>query len=296
MNPAVVAVVVTYGPDDRTARLIFALADHCRVVVVDNGSSPAALAHIDDAVSVAGAELICLGANTGIAHAQNVGVVRARELGADYVLLSDQDSLPDAGMVATLRERLESTPGCGAVGPYIADNKPGGDELVYVDRTWGPRRACREELAQPALEAAFLLASGCLIPLSVLAEVGPMNEAYFIDHVDLEWCLRARRRGYAMVVDTSARLDHSLGDETVTLPGRVQPVHLHGPIRCYYLTRNTIFLLRSGLLPWRWTLGYAVWLAKFAAFHALLADRKGERVAKLIAGLRDGLLGRGGAF
>ena len=298
------AVVVTYGPDARTAALIEALARQCAVVVVDNGSAPAALAEIADAVRRAGAQLIELGTNTGIAHAQNAGILRARKLGVDYVLLSDQDSLPDARMVATLVDRLERGTGAeatggtgapiGAVGPYIAENKPGGDELVYVDRHWGPRRASAEELAQPAVEAAFLLASGCLIPMRVLEEVGPMNEAYFIDHVDLEWCLRARKRGYRMVVDTGAKLEHSLGDATVQLPGRTQPVHVHGPIRCYYLARNTIFLLRSGLLPWHWRTGYVVWLAKFAAFHSLVADRRAERITQLAAGLRDGLLGRGG--
>lgn len=291
-----VAVVVTYGPDHRAGTLIAALARQCRVLVVDNGSAPDELAALGSLTAAVGAELIALGANTGIAHAQNVGIIRARALGARYVLLSDQDSLPDAGLVATLEARLESDQAIGAAGPHIAENKPGADELVYVDRRWGPRRADAATLAATSVEAAFLLASGCLIPVRVLEEVGPMNEAYFIDHVDLEWCLRARKRGYRMVVDTAARLEHSLGDNTVQLPGRAQPVHVHGPIRCYYLTRNTIFLLRSGLLPWRWRAGYLVWLAKYAAFHALLANDRRQRIAKLAAGLRDGLLGRGGAF
>ncbi|QOQ38299.1 glycosyltransferase family 2 protein [Trueperella pecoris] len=293
---SVVAVVVTYGPDSATARLIRALARQCRVVVVDNGSTPQDLATISGAIDDAGATLVTLGDNTGIAHAQNVGILRAKEMGASYVLLSDQDSLPDAELVATLRARLDSSPGCAAAGPYIAENKPGGDELVYVDRRFGPRRAHAEELAAGTIEAAFLLASGCLIPMRVLDEVGPMNESYFIDHVDLEWCLRARKRGYRLIVDTGARLEHSLGDETVRLPRRTQPVHLHGPIRCYYLVRNTIFLLRSGLLPARWRIGYLVWLAKFSAFHALLADRRRERIAKIVAGVRDGVVGYGGRF
>lgn len=292
----IVAVVVTYGPDEGTARLLRALAPQVeRIVVVDNGSSDAALAAIDRAIEEAGAQLIALDENTGIAHAQNVGILRAKALGATHVLLSDQDSLPAPDMVARLRDRLEAAPGAGAVGPYIAENKPGGDELVYVDRRWGPRRASADELARPTVDAAFLLASGCLIPMAVLGEVGPMNAKYFIDHVDLEWCLRARKAGYRVVVDTGARLDHSLGDKTVNLPGRAQPVHLHGPIRCYYLARNTIFMMRSGLLPWAWRVGYAVWLAKFVAFHSLLADRRRVRIRELAAGIRDGLLGRGGS-
>ena len=291
----IVAVVVTYGPDPRTAELIRALGSQVeQIVVVDNGSSPAALRTISETIDTAGAQLIELGDNTGIAHAQNVGIVRAKELGATHVLLSDQDSLPASDMVARLLARLDATPGAGAVGPYIAENKPGGDELVYVDRRWGPRRASAEELTSPAVDAAFLLASGCLIPMEVLGAVGPMNAKFFIDHVDLEWCLRARTAGYRLVVDTGAHLEHSLGDATVTLPGRPQPVHVHGPIRCYYLARNTIFMIRSGLLPVAWRAGYVVWLAKFIAFHSILADRRRARIRELAAGIRDGLARRGG--
>lgn len=291
----IVAVVVTYGPDERTAELLRAVAPQVgRIVVVDNGSEPADMQKIASAIAEVGARVIELGENTGIANAQNVGILWAKQAGATHVLLSDQDSLPAPDMVARLRAQYEGAPGIGAVGPHIAENKPGGDELVYVDRTWGPRRATKAELGQPVLDAAFLLASGCLIPVAVLDDVGPMNAEYFIDHVDLEWCLRARRAGYRVVVDTAARLDHSLGDETVTLPGRAQPVHVHSPIRCYYLARNTIFLMRSGLLPAAWRVGYALWLAKFAAFHGLVADRRRVRIRELIAGIRDGLLGRGG--
>jgi len=120
------------------------------------------------------------------------------------------------------------------------------------------------------------------------------GEIAVIDHVDLEWCLRARAAGYRVVVDTAAHLEHSLGDDTVRLPGRPQPVHVHGPIRCYYLARNTIFMIRSGLLPVAWRAGYVVWLAKFIAFHSILADRRRARIRELAAGIRDGLARRGG--
>lgn len=299
-TPVVIAVVVTYHPDQTTARLLGTLARQCaHVLVVDNGSTAAELAHLRStakklALDATNVNFIELAANTGIAHAQNMGIQQAISLGATHVLLSDQDSDPAADMVAQLL-RTVADPQVGAAGPYIAENKPGGDELVYVDRKWGPRRANATELGTAEVNAAFLLASGCLIPVPVLQTVGPMNAGYFIDHVDLEWGLRARRAGYRLVVNTAARLHHSLGDETVQLPGRRQPVHVHSPVRCYYLARNTIHLMRSGLLSWRWTAGYALWLVKYAAFNALLADRHLQRIKYLARGIADGVRGRFGA-
>jgi rhamnosyltransferase len=176
----------------------------------------------------------------------------------------------------------------------VGEIKPGGDQLVYRARTWGPRRATSDELLRPLLPVAFLIASGCLINMDALAEIGPMNEDLFIDHVDLEWGLRASRAGYALLVDTQILMPHSLGDSTVLLKGRAQPVHVHVPARNYYLTRNTVLLIRSSLLGWRWSLGYVAWLVKYAAFNILLVDHRVRRASLIMQGLMDGLRGRGG--
>ncbi|MDO4242242.1 MAG: glycosyltransferase family 2 protein [Actinomyces sp.] len=293
----VAAVVVTYHPEDDCAELLEALAEQCRwVIVVDNGSTPEELASVRVACAAVGARLIELGRNTGIAAAQNRGIAEAERLGARWVLLSDDDSAPAEGMVPLLLTAFAAPAGgpVAAVGPLVGEGRGGRDQLVYVARRWGPRRATAEELGSRFLEVAFLIASGCLIDLHALREVGPMNEELFIDHVDLEWGLRARRAGYRLLVVPEARMTHSLGDEVVRIPGRRQPVHMHGPVRNYYLARNTVALIRSGLLPVAWRIGYAVWITKYSAFNALAADRRGLRARALAQGLRDGLLGRTG--
>ncbi len=294
----VTAVVVTYEPTaEVTVPLLTELAKQCgAVVVVDNGSAADRREKLQEACARLGAELVELPENRGIAAAQNVGIRRAQ--GADYVLLMDQDSLPAPDMVARLvagaRGAVAAGRAVGAVGPVSADTRSSTEQMVYVSRTWGPRRATAQELDAERLETAFLLASGCLVPTPVLATVGLMNEAWFIDHVDLEWGLRVRRAGYTLFAVPDAHLAHSLGDRLTKLPGRAQEVHVHSPVRTYYLARNTVLLMRSGLLGTRWTVGYAVWLAKYVAFNALLTAPRGERVRRMAQGLRDGLLGRTG--
>ncbi|SHE24001.1 glycosyltransferase family 2 protein [Actinomyces glycerinitolerans] len=294
------AVVVSYHPGQELRGLLESLTEQCEgVVVVDNGSDADELSGssgIRSLCHAVGAVLVEQGANTGVATAQNRGISVVRARGARFVVLFDDDSAPSDGMIAKLREALaQGDHGrVAAVGPLIRENKPGGDQLVYVARRWGPRRATVDELRSPRLSAAFLLASGCLIDLDVLAEVGGMNEAMFIDHVDLEWGLRARKAGYALLVATGTVMNHSLGDETVQLPGRAQPVHVHGPIRGYYLMRNTIALIRSGLMPVAWRVGYLVWMLKYIAFNALIADRRRERLRAMSRGIVDGLRDRGG--
>lgn len=298
-DPRVVAVVVTYRPDPRhTGPLLTALAAQCaHVVVVDNGSPEPARAELARLCDDVGAELVELGENLGIAHAQNVGIERARELSADAVLLSDQDSLPAADMVDRLVSGFRRAVARGrvaAVGPVSSDTRSTSEQMVYAARRWGPRRARPQEAHDGLVDAAFLIASGCLIEMNALDEVGDMNAAWFIDHVDLEWGLRARRAGFGLYAVTDAHLAHELGDRLTKLPGRAQEVHVHSPVRTYYLARNTVLLIRSGLMTPSWRLGYAVWLTKYLAFNALLAAPRARRIALMARGLRDGLHGRTG--
>lgn len=288
----VVAVLISYNPGPLGEQLAALAPQVERVVVVDNGSRTDTLAQVREVAASYDAEVVALGQNAGIAAATNVGIERARELGATHVLLSDQDSVAAPDMVDTLLAGMATDPSIGAAGPLPAEDREGGDELVYVARAWAPKRAYPEELAQPILDVAFLIASGCLISMDALRRVGPMRSQMFIDHVDLEWGLRARAAGFRLVCVPAARLHHSLGDDVVMLPGRAQPVHVHGPIRNYYILRNTIIMVRRGIMPWRWRVRYTWWAGKYVAFNALLAGRGKERRHMLRRGLGDGFRGR----
>jgi rhamnosyltransferase len=298
--PRVVAVVVTYRPDTATlGRLLDALAPQVvHVVVVDNGSPTESTATLGRAVDAVGGELVALGENAGIAAAQNVGVVRARAAGATHVVLSDQDSLPAPDMIdqllAGLSRAVAAGHTVGAVGPLTVDDRHPDAPLLFAARRWGPRRADVPADRQALVPVAFLIASGCLVPVEVLTDVGPMRDAWFIDHIDLEWGLRARRAGYELFGVVGARLDHRLGDSMYRLPGRERELHIHSAMRNYYMARNTVLLIRSGLLPWAWRAGYAAWITKYACFYVLAVPPRATRAQRLIAGLVDGALGRTG--
>ena len=297
MDSRVYAVVVTYQSEGDCSELVGELVRQCEgVIMVDNGSDAQTAARLATACSGAGPNVRFVGLpeNIGIAAAQNWGISVARTLGATHVLLSDDDSLPPANMLPRLLQELDAIPEAGAVGPLPQEDRPGGDQLAYVDRGRSPKRATREELSDGPLEVAFLIASGCLIPLATLDAVGGMNEAMFIDHVDLEWGQRGRAAGFGLYCVPDVVLKHSLGDESVQLPGRDQPVHVHSPVRNYYILRNTVALIRRNVMPWRWRVRYAYWAMKYVAFNGLLVDRLPERRRMLAHGLHDGLTGRAG--
>lgn len=298
------AVVVTYQPDDKVTELLHALSPQVEnILVIDNGSSQQPLRILRPACAEVGAILIALGENTGIAHAQNVGIERALKEGADYVLLFDQDSIPQPDMVLRLvsffsemnnKSSANQLNPVAAVGPCIIDNKGDGKPLVLVNRRWFPGKVKQAELDWPAIPAAFLIASGCLISRDALVKVGKMNEEFFIDHVDMEWCLRARKEGYQLFIDTDARLDHSFGDRVVTIPIIKRTVHVHAPVRSYYGVRNIIALCRTSLMPWRWRIRYLIWLIPYSLFNIFFTGQPRAQFRWVIRGLSDGLVGRTG--
>ncbi|HFP9739483.1 TPA: glycosyltransferase family 2 protein, partial [Escherichia coli] len=57
-----------------------------------------------------------------------------------------------------------------------------------------------------------IIASGKLINLEVLDQVGFMEDDLFIDGVDHEWCWRAGRLGYKIAIIENAIMKHRLGD------------------------------------------------------------------------------------
>jgi len=301
----VVAVVVTFHPVVALVRaLLDAVAPQVSaLIVVDNGSPEPTVHDLRATVDAVGASLMPLGENLGIAAAQNLGIAWARERGASFVLLSDQDSLPAPDMVGHLlagfRRAADDAATAGrrppaAVGPVTMDERNAGAALLFSDHRWGPRRATVPDADGALVEATFLIASGCLVAMAVLDEVGPMNEAWFIDHIDLEWGLRARRAGHSLYGVVGARLTHSLGDRTQRIPGRERDVHIHSPERNYYMARNTVLLVRSGLMTTWWKLGYAGWITKYSVFYVLAVRPRGRRARLLARGLWHGMRGRTG--
>jgi rhamnosyltransferase len=320
----VCAVVVTFNPEfDPLRALLRALhAQVGRIFLIDNGSTDDVAAQLPPEAANA-IEFVRNAQNLGIAAAQNQGAARALAWsGCRYVLLSDQDSLPSAYMVWRLRQTLErdrndainnseDKPGrpfgyaagsLAAVGPWSIDIRSGARAVLVVDpKGWPvrwlpePRPVRPRAPPQVPYEVSFLIASGCLIPAGVLKTLGGMRSNYFIDHVDTEWCLRARAAGYRLFIVPDAILNHRLGDSTqrVWFFGFRHVAH-HSPLRDYYMFRNTILMLGDVSLTSPWRLHLLVRLVLFAAYFVVFGNRRIRRMRFMALGVAHGLRRRSG--
>lgn len=288
----ITGVIVSYNPDmDALKHLATAVARQLdQLLVVDNGS------RVD--VGLGGAlpaEVIRLGDNYGIARAQNVGIERARANGSDYVLLLDQDSVPAYDMVATLLDALSVKEAEGfkvaCVGPRYTDSrKRDASPFVRLEGLRLKRQICSNAAA--IIDVDFLIASGCLIPISTIDAVGDMVEQMFIDYVDIEWGLRAQVKGYQSYGVCGALMEHALGDESIAFGRRHVPIH--SPLRHYYHVRNAIWLCRQPWLTKRWKMVLLWRVARQFAFFSIMTAPRLQHARMMSVGLLHGIMNRMG--
>ncbi|WP_166224510.1 glycosyltransferase family 2 protein [Pseudomonas atagonensis] len=295
--PSICAVVITFHPDlDRLEQLICSLATQVNtIVIVDNGSFEslddfAAAQNLPDQLVV-----LSLDDNFGIAHAQNVGIDYARKVRSSHVILFDQDSCPEPTMTAELYqsafELQQSGVRLAAVAPAYKDSEQGSlSSFVRVGLFGFKRLACTE--GDRVVEADFLIASGSLIPMSVIDDVGEMDASLFIDHVDTEWCFRAKSKGYKLFGVCQAEMLHSLGDRRIRVWFlRWRTIPYHSPFRYYYMFRNSVLLQRRSYMPVNWKVADLTRCIVVFLFFGIFSSSRSASLKMMLRGFRDGLKG-----
>ncbi|WP_333681298.1 glycosyltransferase family 2 protein [Dyella sp.] len=304
-DPTVCAVVVTFQPDPEalTELLLALLPQVTNIVIVDNSlPSNTIVEQLLHKLPPERITLIRLRENFGVAKGLNVGIEWARTQKADFVLLSDQDSLPAEDMVDGLLQSYQQVSQrsvtAAAIGPIFTDIHTGTVFPFQVDIPhkffYGHSRPGAE---QPEVEALTLITSGTLVPLPVLDEVGLMREEFFIDKVDIEWCLRAKAKGFAIYGTKRARMYQRLGERQL----RVwflswRNMSAYNPTRVYYQVRNFFGLCRLPYISRRWKLRHA-WFTFGAAYSQIVfGDQRLEATKMTLKGLWHGMCGRMGAL
>jgi len=284
------AVIVTWQPElERLLCLIEILhKQHCPVLVVDNGSANAAeLA--DRLLPFEGTvELISWSDNKGLAAGINAGLTASLTQGYQLVLLFDQDSRPgdnfcqamlDTWAAAALRQ-----PPVAAVGPRLLDPATGRKTAFRCFR-WMKRSDAR--VTQDLYETDFLITSGTLLSVSALNDIGLMKESYFIDNVDLEWCFRAKAKGYALYGCDSAVLYHKIGEQSSNPLVKAGLITEHGPLRSYYSTRNRLHLRRQSYAPMDWKWRDAIRFVLKTAWLLVCSPRRMEYLRQIRRAIED---------
>jgi rhamnosyltransferase len=272
------------------------------LVIVDNGSGEAALRMLRELSADARVSLELNGENLGVARALNIGMRRARLLGYEWVLLLDQDSVPDAGMVEKLIATHASFPEparLAVLGAGFRDVHKPGSAPPGPAPGGGARRAARaidgsRAPDPPWEEVESVITSGSLVRLETVDRIGGFRDEFFIDFVDSEFCFRARAKGYRTIKTRQPLMSHAIGASTRhAILGIHKWTTNHSADRRYYMARNdTIMLQEYGRFRWgSWALKSLGRRVRTCKRIALYEDAKLSKIAAVAHGWWDGVRG-----
>ncbi len=276
-----------------------------RVVVVDNASHDGSAAMVANEFS--NVELVARNDNLGFAGGTNLAL---RQLGfgaeptsgacVDLALLLNPDTIVHPGALELLVAFLAAHPRVGMVSPRllnadgslqraafrfptlamtILDLFPPGEVLPgrFYDSWWQGRYP--QELGDTPFAIDHPLGACILVRREVIQQIGLLDQGYFMYAEEVDWCLRARRSGWAIWQVPQARVTHISGAAT----SQVRP-----PMQiALYASRLRFFGLHYS--PWVVAMQRAI--IRAGALRGVLAATRDFALGRIPATiLRDRLL------
>lgn len=220
-------VVVAYGRPDLLDRTLAALAGRLPVTVVDNSSDAAVRA----VATARRARYLDPGRNGGFAAGVAYGIAH-RQLPEAHVLLLNPDAVISPEDVAVLAAALDHDPGLASVGPAQVDDDGRPARVSWPFPT--PAGAWLEALGLGRLDTRhdYVIGSVLLLRAEALAQVGGLDEGYFLYAEETDWARRAADAGWRHAVVPAARAVHA-GGATSSDP-RLRERRFHASLARYF--------------------------------------------------------------
>lgn len=253
-------VIVSWNTRDLLAACLASVAREAQAsglvvetIVVDNDSTDGSPDMVRERFPEV--ELIALAENRGFAAANNLVIERAR--GRAVLLLNpDTELLP--GALGALWRALHAAPHVGLVGPLLLN--PDGSLQSAGYRFPGLVQALIDLFPlHPRLVASGLngrvspgdglspvaidhpLGACMLVRQEAIAQVGLLDEGYFMYSEEIDWCRRMRTAGWSILTAPAARVIHHGGQST----SQIAPVmlrHLHRSRARYFRRYHGVWL------------------------------------------------------
>jgi len=284
-----IAVVLNWNGGDDTPRALASLTG-IEAICVDNGSTDGSDAVVERGFPAV--ELIRTGTNLGFAGGCNVGIRRALDRGAEWVLLVNNDAVAEPGIADALERAAAARPDAGLLACKVLFED--GGLVMYAGASfnaWLGYSGKRTGFGSPdrfheLRDVARADGAAMAISREVVERVGLLDERLFAYVEDVDLSLRARAAGFGVVFVPDAVVRHKGSAST---GGAASTTNM------YYSTRNTIAVVERvrPLPPGLRALRRGVVVGAHLAQSLAHPDRRAAAGA-VVAGWRDARAGRFG--
>lgn len=184
------------------------------VIIIDNGSSPQELNLLHDKL-IGDYHIIELKKNLGFATANNVGIRKALQKGAKFVLLLNNDTIVEKRFLKELVLAAGDDVTNGILGSkvYFYDNKDtlwyaGGKLNMYLGhRTQGLSKKDAGQFKSTKF-TDYVPGACMLVRKEVFQSIGLLSREYFLGWEDIDFCVAARSKGYKCLFVPSSIIWH----------------------------------------------------------------------------------------
>lgn len=298
-EPLIGIVIVNWNNWDETRECLDSIARsrhrHYRTYIVDNASTDnSGKTHIvfDDRTI-----LIQSDSNRGWSGGNNLGIRAALDDGCDYVYLLNADAMVAPDTLSALAAAGANLPDAAVLGSLVV-SQADPEWLEFAGTTIDAgnghpvQTSCRRRDAKFA-SAVFATPAvkGCsfLMTRQGIARVGLLNEDYFLNYDETDWCFAALAAGMGVYCVANTFVLHK---GATSMGGTTTPIYR------YFTTRNRLLFAARRLdgkaraFAWR----CALWEIKNALLGGreatLSARQRFWLLASVLLAIRDYALGR----
>lgn len=286
LNFCVIVVLFNSGPSDEL--LAIEAIDNVNLIIVDNSSVASESSHLH----------YIHNANAGgLAGAYNAAIkyILNMSLNPDFIMFMDDDT-PISGVFSAIAnpnnmEALAITDVAAVSGIY-RDINTGLRGRMILTSTFVNHSYPREQ--DGLKEVSYLINSLSIWKMEAISKIGFFNEAFKVDHIDTEYCLRAASLGYKMMCNYSLEFDHEIGNRTkYVIFGITLQTGNHTPHRRYMIGRNTARLLMKYILR-RPAVSYLMFTRIIYELLGIAHEEnnKYKKISMLLVGIFDGMFWR----
>jgi rhamnosyltransferase len=284
------SVVVLFKPKNNFLNYLKQQTKNFKMVIIVNNSPEIST----ELFQLERVKIINNSKNLGLAAALNIGVNKAIASGYEMVALFDQDTFikDDFSKKMLLNySLLKNYKNIALFAPMYFDlntreeNKHINFKYLNLIRT----KADKSKLYHLP---DYVITSGSIISTTAYRKIGPFNNELFIDFIDIEWCLRARKKMFKIIAFNNIIINHNLGDYSKKIFNKSYPIH--SPIRMYYYFRNSIYLYKKNYVPLNWKIIDMSRLAFRVIFYLIFVKNRKNYFKKILKGIYHGFINKMG--
>lgn len=274
-NKKSAAIYTAYKPDSNFEKRIQVVADQVElIIIVDNTPG----GHDFDSSVRNRFVVLQDGINKGLGVAINKGLECAKNHGCDAVILFDQDSTPDDGVVYTLFQVLNECDANCIVGPTLIDDEKNSaiDLIRFENNCTVTPKEC-------------IPTSGMAFRLDGLPNDIAFSEELFLDFVDFDWCWRLKEKGWRIYQVSGIYMLHRLGLAQKKILRLTY--HVPTPVRHYFQFRDGLRLIGMQHVPIYSKIRYTCILIPKILVYPLILSNGLLRLKWMLLGIKDYILG-----